>query len=120
LNDAGFNFSSKGGIMAGKDENRVRLTDKMVLIGLGIGVAYWIIECVLYLFLSYEFSFLDRLLGPDLNGLSTRIIVICLFLMFGSHAQYTINKRKKTDGELQELRRTVDKLRLELESFKNK
>ena len=38
----------------GENGNRVYLTDKMVLFGIGIGAAYWIIECLLYVFLSYQ------------------------------------------------------------------
>ena len=65
------------------DKNRIRVhfLDEMILIGLALGAVYWIIECLLYTFLTYEISFLDRLIGPDLSGLSTRIIVICLFLI---------------------------------------
>lgn len=103
-----------------KNAARVRLTDKMVLIGLGIGIAYWIIECILFVFLSYNSSFIDRLFGPDLNALSTRIIVICLFVLFGSHAQYTINKRKKTDAQLEDLRQMTNHLKQELETLKTK
>jgi len=103
------------------DENRIRvyLTDGMVLIGLGLGAAYWIIECLLYVFLAYEINFLDRLIGPDISGLSTRIIVICLFLIFGSHAQYTINKRKRTEAELLKMKEVNEKLKQELEALKN-
>ncbi len=103
------------------DENKIRvyLTDGMVLIGLGLGVAYWIIEGLLYVFLAYEINFLDRLFGPDISGLSTRIIVICLFLIFGSHAQYTINKRKRTEAELLKMKEVNEKLKQELEALKN-
>ena len=35
---------------------RVGLTDKMVLIGLGIAGVYWILDTILSLFGSYEYS----------------------------------------------------------------
>ena len=105
--------------MMGENKIRVYLTDGMVLIGLGLGAAYWIIDCILYIFLAYEINFLDRLIGPDISGLSTRIIVICLFLIFGSHAQYIIKKRKRKEAELLKMKEVNEKLKQELEALKN-
>jgi len=99
-------------------KNRVYLTDKMVLFGIGIGATYWIIECLIYVFLSYQTNLTDRLFGPTFNDLSTRIIVICLFLIFGAHAQYGINKRKQIEEELSELKGTIEKLERDLENQK--
>jgi hypothetical protein len=76
----------------------------MVLIGLGLGIIYWIIETLLYVFVSYELNFFDRLFGPDLAGICTRVIVLCMFLIFGSHVQYTMNQRKRADAELEALK----------------
>ncbi len=105
--------------MINKKRNRVYLTDGMVLIGLGMGAAYWIIDCLLYIFLAYEINFLDRLFGPDLSGLSERIIVICLFLIFGSHAQYKINIQKQTEAEFSKIKEVNEKLKRELEALNN-
>ncbi len=102
-----------------KRRNRVYLTDKMVLIGFGIGAAYWIIECLLYVFLAYQANFADRFFGPDFNALSARIVVVCLFVIFGSHAQYTINKRKQVEEELSGLKEMVEKLKRDLEAQRN-
>jgi len=62
---------------------------------------------------------MDRLLGPNFNDLSTRIVVICLFLIFGSHAQFTINKRKQVEEELLQLKEANEKLKRDLEAQKN-
>lgn len=97
----------------------VRLTDRMVLIALGIGAAYWIIECLLFVFMSYKISFLGRLFGPDLDGLSTRIVVICLLLIFGSHAQYTFNQKKRAEEELCSLKEANEQLQQEIEGLKS-
>ena len=93
---------------------QVSLTDRMVLTGIGLGAAYWVIETFLYVISSYNMFFTDRLFGPDFYGLCTRIIVLCLFLIFGSHAQYTINQREAVELELAELKATNEKLKLEL------
>ena len=91
------------------------LSDRMVLIGLGLGIIYWIIETLLYVFVSYEINFFDRLFGPDLAGICTRVIVLCLFLIFGSHVQYTLNQRKKVDAELERLKESNLELQQKLD-----
>ncbi len=102
-----------------KKSNRVHLWDQMLLVGLGVGAVYWIIESLLYVFLSYQINFMDRLFASNLDELSTRIVVICLFLIFGSHAQYTINKRKQIEEELLQLKEMKKKLKRNLEAQKN-
>jgi len=76
---------------------RVGLTDKMVLIGLGIAGIYWILDIVLSVFIAENFSIGSRLFGVGYDDIWPRLIVICLFVIFGSHAQYTINERKKAE-----------------------
>jgi PAS domain S-box-containing protein len=39
-------------------------------------------------------------LGPDLSEVWSRLTILCLFIIFGSHAQYTINQRKIAEGAL--------------------
>jgi adenylate cyclase len=77
---------------------RIGLTDKMVLIGIGLAIVYWILDTILSVFMSYDLNFFSRLLGGmGYDELWPRLIVICLFVIFGSHAQYTINERKKAE-----------------------
>lgn len=78
----------------------VRLTDHMMLIGFTLAVVYWILDALLSIFTSYNNLF-EQLLGVNLDEVSTRIIVLCLFAIFGSHAQYTINERKKAEAKLE-------------------
>lgn len=70
------------------------ITDHMVVIGFGLAVIYWLFDSFLSIFMSYD-HFLENLLGVQLDAIWGRIIVLCLFAIFGSHAQLTINERKK-------------------------
>ena len=97
---------------------RVKMTDRMVLMGLGIGLVYWVIECVLFIFMKEQTTFFGSLFGPGLGGLSTRIIVLCLFLIFGSHMQYTVAQRKKLESELDDLMAANECLRREVDALK--
>ncbi len=78
----------------------VRLTDHMMLIGFTLALVFWILDSILAIFTSYGNLF-EQLLGVNLNEVSARIIVLCLFAIFGSHAQYTINERKKAEANLE-------------------
>ena len=105
--------------MSDNGRKRVSLTDRMVLASIGLGAIYWVIETVLYV-ISSGFDFYSRLIGPDLDGLSTRIIVLCLFLIFGSHVQYTINKQKENEEELEEMREINEMLQAEILELKKR
>jgi adenylate cyclase len=76
---------------------RVGLTDKMVLIGIGLAAIYWVLDTILSIFLSYDLDFMGRVFGSGYDEIWPRLIVICLFVIFGSHAQFTINERKKAE-----------------------
>ncbi len=102
----------------GNEKIRVRLWDKMVLVGIGLGAMYWIIESVLRAFQSSGGSFLGIFFGPDLPGLSTRIVVMCLFLIYGSHAQYTLYVKEQIEAELADMKDHIKKLEGELAQVK--
>ncbi len=81
---------------------RVHFWDHMVLIGIGLALFYTVFESILYIFLSYDVDFFQRLLGPDMSAIWSRVSILCLFLIFGSHAQYTINQRTAAQAALRE------------------
>lgn len=81
---------------------KVHLWDQMVLIGIGLALFYTVFESILYIFLSYDVDFFQRLLGPDMSAIWSRIAILCLFLIFGSHAQFTINQRAAAETALRE------------------
>ena len=84
-----------------KQKIQVHFWDQMVLIGFGLALFYSIFDSVLY-FLNPEFdvNFFQRLLGPDRSEIISRLTILCLFVIFGSHAQYTINQRKAAEEAL--------------------
>ena len=81
---------------------RVHIWDHMVLIGIGLALFYTVFESILYIFLSYDVDFIQRLFGPDMSAIWSRIAILCLFLIFGSHAQFTINQRSVAEAALRE------------------
>ena len=88
--------------------------DSMVLTGIGLAAFYWVCESFMYFFLDPEANFIQHVLGPDIFETWTRLLVLCLFVIFGSHFQYTMNKRRAADDAL---RVSEEKYRTILESI---
>ena len=88
---------------------RVRFTDKMVLIGCTIAVVYWVLDSFVTIFLTTEGPLVERILGSDMSEIWTRLIVLCLFVIFGSHAQFTINERREVAKKLERDRATRER-----------
>ena len=95
-------------------QNRVDMADYMVLTGIFLGALYWALESLLNVFSPQEISFYQELFGPNISEVWPRLIVFCLFLIFGSHVQFTINERKKAE---QALKASEEKYRTILESI---
>ena len=95
---------------------RVYLNDHMVLLGFGLAAIYWVLDSVLFIFLNYDVNIFYRFFGINLSEVWTRLIVTCLFIIFGSHAQYTINKRRLVESELQ---KSEEKYRTIIESIED-
>ncbi|MEJ2283753.1 MAG: HD domain-containing phosphohydrolase [Desulfobacterales bacterium] len=91
---------------------RLNLADQMVLIGIFLAFLYWGIEAFLNVFSPEEISFYREIFGPNVSEMWMRLIVICLFMIFGSHVQYTINKRKKAEMDLLESYRKLQNARM--------
>lgn len=79
-----------------------RFTGSMLLVSLGFGTVYWIVDTLLYSLTSADAarSPLEMLIST--KGLWQRLIVLCFFIIFGSHIQYTIRKQRETEAALQE------------------
>jgi len=78
------------------------ISDQMLFVGFGLAAIYWILSFILHVFSSSQINFSQWLVGTDIGGIWTRLIVLCLFAFFGSHAQYTIDMRRKVEEALRE------------------
>ena len=83
-------------------------TDYMILSGLLVATIFWLIDSVLHIFFFNEFDIVLQLIGPNQYNIAIRLIVLCLFILFGSHAQYTINARKKAERELIDYKNSLE------------
>jgi PAS domain S-box-containing protein len=93
---------------------RGELADSMVVVGIFLAFLYWGLESFLSVFSPEEVNFYREIFGPNVSETWMRLIVLCLFLIFGSHVQFTINERKKAEQALKE---SEEKYRTILESM---
>jgi PAS domain S-box-containing protein len=93
---------------------RVDLADSMVVVGIFLAFLYWGLESFLEVFSPEEVNFYREIFGPNVSDMWMRLIVLCLFVIFGSHVQFTINVRKKAEKALKE---SEEKYRTILESM---
>ena len=87
-----------------------RDVNSMVLAGIFIATIYWSVDTILHIFFSDRFNLIAQALGQDLYEIYIRIIVLCLFILFGSHAQFIINKLKQKEEDLIEYRDHLEEL----------
>lgn len=76
--------------------------ESVVLTGVSLAAFYWVCESFMYFFMAPEANFIHHLLGPDMFETWTRVLVLCIFAIFGSHVQYNINNRKRAYERLRE------------------
>ena len=91
--------------------SRVDMADSMVLTAIFLAAAYWGLEALINVFSPEEISFYRDIFGPHVGDMSMRVIVLCLFLIFGSHVQHTINHRKRAEQALLESHRKLQHAR---------
>jgi response regulator RpfG family c-di-GMP phosphodiesterase len=90
----------------------INMADQMVLIGIFLAFLYWGLESLLNFFSPEEINFYRQLFGPNVSELWLRVIVLCLFMIFGSHVQFTINKRKQAERDLLDSYRKLQNARM--------
>ena len=79
---------------------RVGVADSMILIGIMLAAVYWAIESVLNLFTTKKVDIFYQLFPTQVDEIWPRVVVLCLFTIFGSHVRFTINERKKAEEAL--------------------
>ncbi|NNF98018.1 MAG: adenylate/guanylate cyclase domain-containing protein [Desulfobacteraceae bacterium] len=82
-------------------KKRVRYTEHMLLISVVLAVVYLLLDSFLAIFHTSKSSLFEQVMGFNIDEISMRIIALCLFAIFGSHAQYTINERKKAAEKME-------------------
>jgi PAS domain S-box-containing protein len=76
--------------------------DSIIVTGIGLAAFYWACESFMFFFLAPEANLIHHFLGPDLFEVWTRLLVLCIFVIFVSHVQQDNRKRQRTYDKLRE------------------
>lgn len=79
-----------------------KMSDSMVLAVVLVSTVYWVLDSILNIFFSNKFNLIAQLIGPDLYDIYIRIVVLCLLVILGSHAQSIINRLNEARAKLKE------------------
>ncbi len=79
---------------------RLLVRYQMVLIGIGLAAFSWVLELLVDFFLLENDQFLQQMVGLQSNDLWMRVIILCLFVIFGSHAQYIMDASRRAEAAL--------------------
>lgn len=84
-------------MMENDETNKTDITKRLIIIGLGLGAIFWIIESFLEIFLfQHRSNFLHYMFPPDTHLIWHRSIVIVLLVILFVFSYFTINKLKKS------------------------
>ena len=84
--------------------------NSMVVAAAFIAIIYVGLDTFLTIFFADRFNLSALLFGEDMNDIYIRVITLCLFVILGSHAQYTINNLTQKEDELKEYRDHLEEL----------
>ncbi len=70
--------------------------------GVGLAALYWVCESFMFFFLAPEANIFHHILGPNLFEVWTRLLVLCIFVIFVSHVRQDINKRRLAYEKMRE------------------
>jgi PAS domain S-box-containing protein len=101
---------------AGKKSNtetpavKAKHVNSMVVAAAFVAIIYVGLDTFLHIFFADRFNLLALMFGKGMYDIYSRVIVLCLFVILGSHAQYTINNLKQKEDELEEYRHHLEEL----------
>lgn len=71
--------------------------NKIVLIGIGIALVWWVLESVIHVVVFGEDTFVQNLFFPPLHELWMRALTLVIIIIFGIAAQISFNRQQQTE-----------------------
>ena len=77
-----------------------RMHDRLTLIGIFLGCAFWVIESIMHVYVFHRISFIESVFSPEPHEAWMRLIIVGMFISFGIYAQLLMNARKQAQAAL--------------------
>ena len=86
-----------------KRDINIKLKDYLIVIlGVGFGLLFWIVESALHVFVFHRDNFLDEIFTTNPHDIWLRSLIFCIFTVFGVFAQISVIRQKHTKEMLKE------------------
>jgi diguanylate cyclase (GGDEF)-like protein len=95
--------------MEGRGRSHIGETS-LVILGVMLGVAYWLCAALAGVYLFHDGRFTQQLLPGDLRDLWSRAVVFVFFMVFGILAQYIVQQRRRAEAREEQSRRDLSML----------
>jgi len=92
--------------------------EEIIVITIGIAIVYWIIDSIFWIFAGVDIGFSSTAMRPGIGEIGARIIVVCLFAIFGSHAHQMIKRQKTAQKDIEDLKAANEKLAQQIAELK--
>jgi len=99
-------------------EKKSIFKEEIILITIGIAIVYWIIDSIFWIFAGSDMGFSNAGIGNGIGEIGARIIVVCLFAIFGSHAHQMIKKQRITQQDIEDLKIANERMAKEIAELK--
>jgi PAS domain-containing protein len=76
--------------------------DRLLWVGIGMGMFYWFAESILHVFVFLEGDFFSQLLPQNAHEIWKRLLVVALIISLGFYAQLMVDERKMSEKALKE------------------
>ena len=86
-----------------KRNTKIRVRDYLiVLLGIGFGLLFWIVESALHVLVFHRDNFVDEIFTTNPHEIWLRSLILCILTVFGVFAQISIKRKKQAEGMLKE------------------
>ena len=88
--------------MKNKTMNRLRITDNLILIGVGLAAFFWICESGIHAFIFHNGNFLNQIPPSNAEELWMRLVVCLILVWFSVYAQISVKQLRQAKARLQQ------------------
>ena len=88
--------------MKNEGVSRKAMRKKMILMGIGLGILFWVLQSTVTVFVFHEGSLVEEIFTLEAHKVWMRSLALCILIMFSIYALSVISERKKAQEALAE------------------
>ena len=93
-----------------KGKKPVRISERLIWLGVGLAVLWWVLEACIHVFVFHDSTLVGQLLRPDQHEWWMRSFVAGLLLVFSVYAQFIVNSRRRAQEAVKQAHAQVNQI----------